>query len=123
MKFRDSTTGELFPVGGETMVRRSDPETSHEAKEGMKESGRLAATQERCLNAVRAYPGNTMRELCDEQMDGVDLRTHTTRFSELRRKGFIYYSIDREEIPNKRPCRITGKNCITIWPKEADDGR
>jgi len=97
-----------FPVGGETMVRSSDPSTSHKAAREFRESGRLKGTQETVLNAVRKWPGCTMRELIEERL-GEDLRTFDTRFSELKRKNYVTYG-------PKRPCRLTGKTCHTVYP-------
>jgi len=97
-----------FPVGGETMARRTDPETSHEAAKEFKDSGHLGETQKTFMDAVRDYPGDTIREIVQERLGG-DLWSMGTRASELKRKGWVYYG-------QKRPCRITGKPCVTLWP-------
>lgn len=96
-----------FPVGGETMARKTDPETSQDAAEEFRASGHLGDAQAACLEAVRRWQGDTQRELVEQRME-TDLRTYATRFSELRRKGFIHYG-------EKRPCRLTGKRCLTVW--------
>jgi hypothetical protein len=44
-------------------ARATDPETSHEAADAIKVSGRLASQQGIVLKAVRAFPGLTSAEL------------------------------------------------------------
>ena len=58
-----------FPVGGETMARRTDPETSHEAAKEFKDSGHLGETQKTFMDAVRDYPGDTIREIVQKCID------------------------------------------------------
>jgi len=96
-------------------ARQSDPETSHEAAEKLEgEQVKVGRYEGQCLHGVRMNSGDTIREIVELFLKQ-DMPTYSPRFCKLRYKGLIWYGA-------KRPCRITGENCMTMWAteKEAD---
>jgi hypothetical protein len=63
-------------------ARRRDPETSHQAAEGIRRSGELGKQQRAVLEAVRAYPGKTAVELA--HLAGLDRYAVSRRLPELQ---------------------------------------
>lgn len=107
-----------FPVGGETMVGRTDPETSTEAAKNFTNSGSLGRDQRNVLNLVRLYPGKTVPELARIVMavpmlmyaETAPVEMETVRqaigrrMSELKRAGEIF-------------ARGAKDGCQMWWPK------
>ena len=90
------------------LARGSDPVTSHEAANRLKDTGRLGELELVALVAVRREPGRTAREI--EQAESKIGELHK-RFRDLERRGLI-----REGVP--RPCGITGIKALTWYPTE-----
>ncbi len=94
------------------LSRASDPATSHQAEQHLRESGKLAQQQKDVLWYVKQYPGNTAREYQAENEgmrssppEGVFRR----RLVELERAGLV-----RRGEPRK--CRCGGRQAATWWP-------
>ena len=62
-------------------ARRRDPQTSHQAAEGIRRSGELGKQQRAVLEAVRAHPGKTAVELA--HLAGLDRYAVSRRTAEL----------------------------------------
>jgi hypothetical protein len=63
-------------------ARRRDPQTSHQAAEGIRRSGELGKQQRAVLEAVRAHPGKTAVELA--HLAGLDRYAVSRRLPELQ---------------------------------------
>lgn len=62
-------------------ARRTDPQTSHQAAERIKSSGKLRAQQQTVLDAVKRFPGSTAVELASRA--GLDRYMVSRRLPEL----------------------------------------
>jgi hypothetical protein len=62
-------------------ARRRDPQTSHQAAEGIRRSGELGKQQRAVLEAVRAFPGKTAVELA--HLAGLNRYAVSRRTAEL----------------------------------------
>lgn len=98
-----------FPLGTETLVRKTHPVTSFDAAKHIKGSERLGDLQSQALESIQNYPGMTTHEH-NLIHDLGDERTLGRRFSELRRAGLVYPSGTAVD-------RLTGKTCQRWWPK------
>ena len=65
------------------LARRSDPETSKLAAEGVVLDGTVQRSKALALNAVRNHPGQTARELAER----IGVRSIHRRLTELDRDG------------------------------------
>jgi hypothetical protein len=63
-------------------ARRRDPQTSHQAAEGIRRSGELGKQQRAVLEAVRAHPGKTAVELA--ALSGLNRWAISRRLPELQ---------------------------------------
>jgi hypothetical protein len=110
--------GFLFDVADETesrgadkaLTHRGDPQTSYEAAEGLKRSGRLAAQQQAVLEGLRQCDGATHGEL--GAFMGLHWLTPARRLPELERAGLARKG-------EARVCRVKGSRCTTWWIVEA----
>ena len=101
-----------FPFGSnETLVRNTDPETSREAAEELRASGRLGELQGRVLDMGRSQPGLTINEYWP--ISGLDKVCISPRFAELRRAALI-------EDRGKKVDRLTGRPCLCWWPVQRE---
>lgn len=104
----------LFDIAAETKTRevdrprthRGDPQTSHEAAEHLKRSGRLAAQQQAVMEALRECDGATHAEL--GVFMGLHWLTPARRLPELERAGLVKKG-------EPRICRVKGSRCTTWW--------
>ena len=87
------------------LARRSDPETSKLAAEGVVLDGTVQRSKALALNAVRDHPGQTARELAER----IGVRSIHRRLTELDRDGVV----SRCE---SRRCAITGRKAATWRP-------
>lgn len=101
----------LFPAREDNpLSARNDPDTSREAEEKLVSSGE----QERQMRAVEAVlaenPGSTSRELgaLGKLINNPDVERYifARRLPDLAKRK-------RAVRGEKRPCRITGENCVT----------
>jgi hypothetical protein len=91
----------------ESLARRSDPETSHEAAREIVASGTDAAQCERVLEALRRYPNHTSADLA--KLSGIDRYVTARRLSELQASG-------RARTGGKTLSHSTGKSGMAWWP-------
>jgi hypothetical protein len=103
--------GTLFGVRADTvqdkpkpLSHRGDPQTSREAAEWLRESGKLAAQQQAVLEGLRQCDGSTHGEL--GRFMGVDWFIPARRLSELERERLVLKG-------QARICRINGTKCVT----------
>lgn len=98
---------DLFPVPRHS--RRSDPRSSHEAGERMRQSGALGDQQAQAAAAVRAWPGRTSHELAElAHMDRYMLARRLPECERMEPR-----KVARGEI---RACSVTGRSAMTWWP-------
>jgi predicted transcriptional regulator len=90
----------------EPLTHRGDPQTSYEAAESLKRSGRLAAQQQAVLEALRECDGATHAEL--GRFMGCDWLVAARRLPELERAGLVRKGA-------ARLCGIKGSRCTTWW--------
>jgi hypothetical protein len=90
------------------LVRATDPATSYGG--AVAAVAKLGETQRRTVDAVRAHPGLTARELAQAVGDA-DPRDINRRLNEVESAGLVVRR-------GPRPCSITNKPCSTWWPKE-----
>ena len=110
--------GFLFDIADEAKTReadrplthRGDPETSREAAEHLKRSGRLAAQQQAVLEALHQCDGATHGEL--GAFMGMHWLTPARRLPELERAGLVRKG-------EARICHVKGSRCTTWWIVEA----
>jgi DNA-binding transcriptional ArsR family regulator len=93
------------------LSHRSDPQTSYEAAENLKRSGKLGAQQQAVLEALRACDGATHAEL--GAFMGLHWLTPAGRLPELGRAGLVRKG-------EARICRIKGSRCTTWWIVEGE---
>lgn len=91
------------------LTHRRDPETSRQAAERLRESGKLGAQQRAVLEALRQCDGATHAELGDFM--GLHWLTPARRLPELERAGLV-----RKGEP--RICTVKGSRCTTWWIAE-----
>ena len=89
-----------------TLARNSDPVSSHDAADKVRESGRLENQQKMVLDAVKRWPGSTAKEL-DGRLFG-QVESHK-RLASLCDQGYIVKGA-------RRKCRVTGMQVLTYWP-------
>jgi len=94
----------------ETLARRSDPTTSHEAARRLRGSPLLSRLQRSALDLVRLYPGSTANQLA-RLAGSDDSRTIPRRLRELERAG---YAIDAGTMKDDE----TGRQCLRWWPRQ-----
>lgn len=97
-----------FPLGTETLVRKTHPVTSVEAAKHIQGSFRLGDLQSQALESIRAHPGLITHEH-SRLHDHGDERTLGRRFSELRRAGLAFPSGTKVDL-------VTNKKCQRWWP-------
>ena len=90
----------------EAGCHRRDPETSREAAEHLRRSGRLGAQQRAVLEALRQCDGATHAEL--GALMGVHWLTPARRLPELGRAGLVRKG-------KARTCSVKGSKCCTWW--------
>ena len=101
------TSADAGPAyGGGPLTHRDDPETSREAAEHLKQSGRLGAQQEAVLATLRECDGSTHAEL--GRVMGCDWLVAARRLPELERAGLVRKG-------KARICRVKGSRCTTWW--------
>jgi len=106
--------GLLFDMPGEPKRRvrsdplshRHDPQTSRDAAEDLKASGRLGRHQQIVLDGVRRRNGGTHAEIA--AITPLDWLQVARRLSELRRAGRV-----RRGAP--RLCTVKRSRCCTWW--------
>lgn len=81
-------------------ARRRDPQTSHQAAEGIRRSGGLGKQQRAVLEAVRAHPGKTAVELA--ALSGLNRWAISRRLPELQ-PVFVRRGPPRNCTINHRP--------------------
>lgn len=102
----------MVPPDPYKRVRRTDPETSHEAARHVEQSGQAAAHAALVLNAVRTWPGRTSAELAENirvawKVDWPNVRHEVARrLPELVSAGHV-----RRSTPRK--CEATGRRSMT----------
>jgi predicted transcriptional regulator len=94
------------------LSHRGDPETSREAAEQLRKSGRLAAQQRAVLEALRECDGATHAEL--GRFMERDWLVAARRLPELERMGLVR----KGEV---RRCAVKGSRCVTWWLAEGGD--
>jgi hypothetical protein len=87
-------------------ARATDPETSHQAAEEVRRSGRLTKQQGAVLDAVQKYPGSTAVEL--SRWAGLDRHAVSRRLPEIQPVHV------RRGAP--RECTINGRPQSTWYP-------
>ncbi len=92
-----------------TSTRRTDPETSHEAAERHKSSGRLKANCRVMLDKVLECPGRTSAEY--GTLTKLGRHEAARRLPELERSMLI----QRGE---SRKCTLGRGNALTWWPAD-----
>jgi hypothetical protein len=110
MARRDDDTGDLFEHFDNPVARRSDPWTSHESEDFVDDTGLRAAQCRVVLDAVRATPGLTAKELSDKHE--IDHHAVHKRLPDLRAKGLV----QNREV---RQCTVTGRRAMTWYAREA----
>jgi len=91
------------------LTHRGDPQTSREAAEHLRRSGRLGAQQQAVLEALRQRDGSTHAELSEAM--GIHCLTPARRLPELERMGLVRKG-------SARVCRIKQSRCCTWWVVE-----
>jgi hypothetical protein len=86
--------------------RRSDPETSHEAAEGVRRSGELGRQQLAVLAAVQRWPGLTSLEL--------GARMEINRWAVARRLP----ELEPVHVRKGEPRVVNGRRHVTWFPVE-----
>ena len=102
----DVDVGAKEPSTIDMLTHRGDPDTSREAAEHLRRSGRLGAQQRAVLEALRQCDGSTHAEL--GRFMGCDWLVAARRLPELERLGRV-----RKGDP--RTCRLKGSKCTTWW--------
>ena len=97
------------PWRNEPGCHRHDPDTSREAAEHLRRSGRLGAQQQAVLEALRQCDGATHAEL--GAFMGLHWLTPARRLPELERAGRVHKG-------EPRVCRVKGSRCTTWWLAE-----
>lgn len=82
-------------------VRSTDRAASHIAAHSIVKDGSRSKWKQVCLEAVKAYPGLTSRELAARS--GIDNETMHKRLPDLERDGLVVYS------ETLRRCAVSGK--------------
>ena len=112
-----------LPVG---LSRRTDPASSAEAAAEYVESGHLGRDCRRVLEALRAHPGSTPRELSERS--GIDYYVVQRRLTTLEDAGVARavahkapqhpkYERQREVDPDLAPCSIDHAHRLRWWAK------
>lgn len=100
-------------------ARATDPESSHEAADRIKRTGRLSLHQRQALEAVRKWPGRTAAELAENgrryNAGNGRPRFLTDRY-ELSRRLPELAPVHAVQSEGKRPCKVLGSNCVTWAP-------
>ncbi len=91
------------------LSHRGDPQTSYEAAEALRRSGRLAAQQQAVLEGLRQCDGATHGEL--GAFMGVHWLVPARRLPELERAGLVRKG-------EARICTVKGSRCTTWWTAE-----
>ena len=104
---------DAMQYGAMPLCHRHDPQTSQQAAERLRESGRLGAQQRAVLEALRRCNGATHAEL--GAFMGLHWLTPARRLPELERAGLV-----RKGEP--RICRVKGSRCTTWWSIASLDG-
>jgi len=99
-----SSRGPLFNL---PPSRNSDPDTSVQAAQKLKQSGSWAGQKRRVFEALRRNPGLTSAEIAN--LMGGDRYIPSRRLPDLERAGLV----KRGRI---RLCQVTKSQCITWWP-------
>ncbi len=94
------------------IARSRDPISSHLAAGELVTSGKLAERERVALAMVNLNPGRTGEEL--DQMAHATKREISKRLAGLSAKQKIRRG-SREEM---RACQVTGRLCLTWWPKK-----
>ncbi len=85
-------------------ARKTDPDSSHQAADGVESEG-IASKQRRwCYNAVKNYPNNTARELA--KYAELDRYMLSRRLPELEQLGYVRRS-------HQRRCTVGGRMSLT----------
>lgn len=87
-------------------ARKSDPLTSHLAAAEGEKSGRFKAQAKQVLEAVKAFPGRTSRELAREAK--MDRYVFARRLPELETDGEVRKGEPRE-------CWVGKRQAVTWW--------
>ena len=113
--------GDMYPTGYGPLfdgayARKTDPETSHEAAEHLRGTGRLGHVQLLVLNIIKEHPGIIANEIW--RLSGYsDPRTITPRLAELRRARLIFnLPIGNPNRTEKDP--TTGRQQLCWFPEE-----
>jgi len=88
------------------LARNRDSVTSFEAADDLHRSSRWHKQVWKVFFCLRRNQGLTSSEL-SEKLDFGDRYTASRRLGDLRRMGLVCNG------PTKRPCRVTGKRCLT----------
>lgn len=94
-------------------ARATDPISSHEAGEYIRDSGGLAAQQDRAWKAVRLWPGCTARELAHHlagRFGGSELALYASLHKRLAELDGI-----KVKTGESRKCKHSGRTCQTWW--------
>lgn len=94
-------------------ARKLDPSTSHEAAARKNGDGSAQAEAQRCLDAVRRWPGLTSHEYARQL--GTDRYMPARRLADLRADGMVYNC-------GKRKCSVAGTLALT-WRERPADGQ
>lgn len=94
-------------------ARAFDPSTSHDAAHRVNASGAAQAEADRCLEAVRRWPGLTSHEYA--QRLGTDRYMPARRLADLRADKKVYND-------GKRKCTVAGTLALT-WRATPEDGQ
>ena len=82
----------------------SDPWTSHAAARDVERTGLAQQHRDLVLARVRATPGSTSAELAGDGLDRWQVARRLPEIQEVRQG-------------DARTCRVTGRACVTWWPK------
>lgn len=91
--------------------KTTDPVTSHEAENFIRESGRLGEMQQQALELVMEHPGWTAHEY-DREIGGEDHVKIARRLSELEAARLIHSEGTKKDA-------LTGRRCLRWYPGRA----
>jgi hypothetical protein len=94
------------PSENNPMAHRDDPQTSREAAERFRKSGRLGLHRQIVLDGVRRCNGGTHSEIA--AVTSLDWLQVARRLSELARSGFVRRG-------ESRICKVKGSRCTAWW--------
>lgn len=107
-----------MPLTDTPRARRTDPATSHQAADRIKDSGALGAQQHAVLALVRAYPGCTSAEIAMHYAisrgDGPGAWREDRPMTARRLPELSPVHVRKGE---PRECTLTGSQCLTWWPR------